>query len=153
MQKHIHNVFMQKAILEAKKATIKNEIPVGAIITKKNKIIARGYNQVIKTHDATSHAEIISLRQACKKLKNYRLLNCSIYITLEPCLMCLGALLNARIKYIYFGTSKTSINYIHSKKLLKMLSFVNYNVQIKSGFLKKDCSEVIKNFFKHKRKN
>ena len=96
-------IFMQEAITLAKQAEIEGEVPVGALVTLEGKVIGRGYNQMIQNSDPTSHAEIIALREAALKLNNYRLVNCNLYVTLEPCLMCLGALVHARIRRLVYG--------------------------------------------------
>lgn len=145
--------FMQQALKCAQKAYCKDEVPVGAVIVKNNKIIAKGYNKNITLTDTTAHAEIIALRKACKKLKNYRLNDCSIYVTIEPCSMCTGALIHARIKNIYFGAKdiKTGacgsvFNIASSKKL-------NHNINVIGGLLEQDCAKIIRKFFKNKREN
>ena len=144
--------FMQQALKCAQKAYCKDEVPVGAVIVENNKIIARGYNKSITLNDTTAHAEIIALRKACKKLNNYRLNDCSIYVTIEPCSMCAGALVHARIKNIYFGAKdvKTGacgsvFNIVNSNKL-------NHNINVIGGLLEQDCAKIIKEFFKNKRK-
>jgi len=95
--------FMQEALKCAKKAFLFQEVPVGALIVKDGKIISKGYNKSVKSSDTTAHAEIIAIRKACKKLKNYRLNGCTIYVTIEPCAMCAGALIWARVNRIVFG--------------------------------------------------
>ena len=143
--------FMQQALKCAQKAYEKDEVPVGAIIVKNNKIISKGYNKNITLKDTTAHAEIIAIRKACKKLNNYRLNDCSIYVTIEPCSMCAGALVHARIKNIYFGAQDTKtgscgsiFNRANSNKL-------NHNINIFGGLLEQDCARIIKQFFKNKR--
>ena len=102
--------YMEEAIKQAKKAYKKNEVPIGAIIVKNNKIIAKSYNMVEKYKDATKHAEIIAINKASKKLKNWRLIDCDLYVTLEPCQMCSGAINASRIKNVYYMISKTNKN-------------------------------------------
>ncbi|MDR2436472.1 MAG: tRNA adenosine(34) deaminase TadA [Endomicrobium sp.] len=147
--------FMTRALKEAYKAKKLCEVPVGAVITLNNKIIARGFNKCIIVSDPTAHAEIVALRKAAKKLKNYRLNNCSIYVTIEPCSMCAGALVNARIKRIVFGaydvksgTCKSTFKIAKSKKLNHRINFDGG----KERYLSKECAEVIKSFFKERRK-
>lgn len=145
---------MLQAIKEARKAIKANEIPVGAIITKNKEIIAKGFNKCISLCDPTAHAENIVLRNAGKKLKNYRLNNCSIYVTMEPCIMCIGALINARIKKIIFGTfDKKNIvhKFMYNEKIYK--SF-NHKIEIicaDNHHINMICSNILKDFFKKKR--
>ncbi len=142
--------FMRQALKEAEKARDIDEVPVGAVIVKDGKIIARGHNKSITSTDCTAHAEIVALRRACKKLNNYRLTDCSIYVTIEPCTMCMGALIHARIKKLYFGAydEKTgacgSVFDINEKKL-------NHKIIIKIGLLSQECSTILRTFFKRKR--
>ncbi|WP_343153109.1 tRNA adenosine(34) deaminase TadA [Buchnera aphidicola] len=125
----------------------KEEIPVGAILVLDNKIIGKGYNSSIKKNDPTAHAEIIALRLGSKKIKNYRLLNTTLYVTLEPCIMCLGAIIHSRVERLVFGAK--------SKKLIN-LKYINYYkkkfVQIKNINLQNKCATILKNFFHKKRK-
>ncbi len=151
LKEKIETRYMRSALSEAIKALKKNEVPVGAIIVSGDKIISRAHNQPISSNDPTAHAEIIALRKAAHQLKNYRLNGCEIYVTKEPCVMCAGALVHARIKKINFGCyDKKSgacgsvFNVAHNKKL-------NHRVEIAGGILEKDCRELIQNFFKSKR--
>lgn len=144
--------FMRQALKCAQKAAEKDEVPIGAVIVKDDKIIARGYNKSITLKDTTAHAEIVALRKACKKSNNYRLTDVSVYVTVEPCAMCMGALILARIKNLYFGTKDIkagacgSVLNIQEKKL-------NHKINVQSGLLQKECATIIKEFFKNKRKN
>jgi tRNA(adenine34) deaminase len=145
--------FMFQALKEAYKAKEAQEVPVGAVVVKNEKIIARGFNRCISSSDPTAHAENVAMRKAAKKLRNYRLNNCSIYVTIEPCLMCTGALINARIKKIIFGAfdkkagaCKSTYNIAESKNL-------NHKIEITGGkekYLSAACADIIKNFFKKK---
>jgi tRNA(adenine34) deaminase len=143
--------FMQEALKEAEKARGKGEVPVGAVIVKGNKIIAKGFNRCIIDKDPTAHAEIVALRKAAKKAGNYRLNGHSVYVTIEPCAMCAGALVNARIEKIFFGAydkkagaCKSVFKVANNKKL-------NHRIEFKSGVLKEECAEIIKKFFENKR--
>ena len=107
--------FMEQALKCAKKAFAYDEVPVGAVIVKDNKIIAKGYNKSIKAKDTSAHAEIVAIRKACKKLNNYRLTDCDIYVTVEPCLMCVGALVWARVRKIFFGAYDIKAGAVQSK--------------------------------------
>lgn len=135
----MNNVFMQAAINEAKKAFKKGEVPIGAVIVKNNKIIAKAHNLVEIKNNALCHAEIIAIKKASKKLKNWRLSDCDLYVTLEPCDMCTGAIKNARINKVYYATKKIQEN---SKKQDDYVCLNNYTVQ---------CLELIQTFFKNRR--
>jgi len=144
--------FMQQALKCAQKAYEKDEVPVGAVIVKDNKIISKGYNKSITSKDTTAHAEIIAIRKACKKLNNYRLNDCSVYVTIEPCSMCAGALVHARIKTIYFGAKDTKTGACGSVFNIANSNKLNHNINIFGGLLEQDCAKIIKQFFKNKRK-
>jgi tRNA(adenine34) deaminase len=125
---------MRLAIKEAKKAQNLGEVPVGAVIIKDGKaVVAKGFNRCIIDNDPTAHAEIVVLRKAAKKLNNYRLTGCEIYVTVKPCAMCMAALKNARISKLFYGAPQ-------AKK-------TNSKMKIKSGILKTECAEIIQNFF------
>ena len=143
--------FMKEALKEAKKAYDKDEIPVGAVIVKDNKIIARAHNLKEGKNNAICHAEILAIQKACKKLGSWRLLDCEMYVTLEPCSMCAGALINSRIRKIYIGTSDEKTGACGSKlNLLKDFKF-NHNVEIEQYILKDECEKILKDFFKNLR--
>ncbi len=143
--------FMKEALKEAKKAYDKDEIPVGAVIVKDNKIIARAHNLKEGKNNAICHAEILAIQKACKKLGSWRLLDCEMYVTLEPCSMCAGALINSRIKKIYIGTNDEKTGACGSKlNLLKDFKF-NHNVEIEQYILKDECEKILKDFFKNLR--
>lgn len=139
---------MLEALKEAKKAYKKEEIPVGAIIVKDNIIIARAHNLKESKFDTTKHAEIIAIQKASKKLKSWRLTDCEMYITLEPCSMCAGAIINSRIKKVYIGTMDPKTGACGSVlNLLQDYPF-NHQVDVESGILQKDCENILKDFFK-----
>jgi tRNA(adenine34) deaminase len=144
--------FMQQALKCAKTAQEKDEVPIGAVIVKDNKIIAKGYNKSITLKDTTAHAEIIAIRKACKRLNNYRLNDCSIYVTIEPCSMCMGALILARIKNLYFGAKDIKAGACGSILDISKAK-TNHKIKIYGGLLEQDCAKIIKEFFKNKRKN
>ncbi len=145
--------FMKQALKCAQKAYDKDEVPIGAVIIKNDKIIAKGYNKNITLTDTTAHAEIIALRRACKKLNNYRLNDCSIYVTIEPCSMCTGALVHARIKNIYFGAKDIKAGACGSLFNIANSNKLNHNINVAGGLLEQDCAKIIRKFFKNKRKN
>ena len=144
--------FMKQALKEAEKAYQKLEIPVGAVIVKDGKIIARGYNQKEEKIDTTKHAEIIAIQKASKKLKTWRLNECEMYVTLEPCPMCAGALINSRIKKVHIGTMDEKTGAVGSKlNLLEDFTF-NTKVEVEKGIMQKECETILKEFFKELRK-
>ena len=145
--------FMKQALKEAEKAYKKLEVPVGAVIVKDGKIIARGYNQKETKKDTTKHAEIIAIQKASKKLGSWRLIDCEMYVTLEPCSMCAGAIINSRLKKIYIGTRDEKTGAVGSVlNLLEDYKF-NHKVEIESGIMQKECEKILKDFFKELRKN
>ena len=145
--------FMKQALKEAEKEYKKLEVHVGAIIVKDGKIIARGYNQKETKKDTTKHAEIIAIQKASKKLGSWRLIDCEMYVTLEPCSMCAGAIINSRIKKIYIGTMDQKTGAVGSVlNLLEDYKF-NHKVEIESGIMQKECEKILKDFFKELRKS
>lgn len=143
--------FMKEALKEAKKAYKKEEIPVGAVIIKDGEIIARAHNLKESKNSSTAHAEILAIEKANKKLKAWRLENCEMYITLEPCMMCMGAIINSRIKKIYIGTMDPKTGACESVIDIRNYKF-NHVVQIEKGILKEECEYILKDFFKMLRK-
>ncbi len=141
---------MVEAYKQAIKAKEQGEIPIGAVIVYNNKIISRAYNKREKSQNATHHAEILAINKACKKLKSWRLEDCEIYVTLEPCIMCYGAIINARIKKLYYG-AKDNKGRIDKSLLFSKNNSLNHNLEIKGGILEKKCSEILINFFKEVR--
>lgn len=140
--------FMMQALKEAKKAYDKLEVPVGAVIVKDGKIIARAYNQKEYKNDTTNHAEILAIKKASKKLESWRLLDCDMYVTLEPCSMCAGALIQSRLRKVYIGAMDYKTGACGSVlNLLQDYKF-NHNVEVESGVLQNECEELLKNFFK-----
>ena len=143
--------FMKEALKEAKKAYDKLEIPVGAVIIKDGKIIARAHNQKETKFDTTKHAEILAIQKASKKLNSWRLLDCEMYVTLEPCSMCAGAIINSRIKKVYIGTSDEKTGAVGSVLNLFDYKF-NNKVEYEKGIMAKECEDILKQFFKELRK-
>ena len=139
--------YMQIAIKEAKKAAKRGDVPVGAVIVYKDKIIAKAHNKKQLRKNSLKHAELLVINKACKKLKTWHLDECTIYVTLEPCMMCTGAIVESRIKNIYYATKSDkygSLNKITKKNKTKM--------QIDEGICKEESIDILKNFFKEKRK-
>ena len=143
--------FMRQAIKLAKKGRELNEVPVGAIVTFKGEIVGEGYNKCIQNHDPTGHAEVIAMRAAAKHIGNYRLNECNLYVTLEPCLMCLGACVHARISKLIYGADDHKIGAVKSSQGQINSTKLNHKFQIVSGILKDECAEVLSSFFKQKR--
>ncbi len=144
-------IFMKKAIQEAKKAYNKLEVPVGCIIVKNGEIIAKAHNLKETKKDTTKHAEIIAIQKASKKLDSWRLIDCEMYVTLEPCPMCAGAIINSRIKKIYIGAKDEKTGAVGSVlNLLEDYTF-NHKVQIENGILENECQKILKDFFKELR--
>jgi len=144
--------FMQRALELARKAESHDEVPVGAVIVLNDKIVGEGYNQPITSNDPTAHAEIVALRAAAKALDNYRLIDTTMYVTLEPCSMCAGALVHARVKRIVIGAKDprtgaagSVFNILNSEKL-------NHQLEVEQGLLEEECGALLSNFFRNKRK-
>jgi tRNA(adenine34) deaminase len=144
---------MYAALQEAQKAFDDDEVPVGAVVVHKNRIIGRGYNQVEKLKDATAHAEMIAITSASNNMQNWRLNECSIYVTLEPCTMCTGALLASRINELFFAASDIKFGACGSIHNLAENSKTNHTIKVYSGVLAKESEELLKSFFNKKRLN
>lgn len=144
--------FMKLALELAKKAELKNEVPVGALVVRDGKIIGRGMNTSISDYDPTSHAEINAIREAAKAIKNYRLKDCSIYVTLEPCAMCVGAIQHARIEKIIYGAPDPKTGACGSMIDLISVKEINHHAEALGGILEKECGQILKDFFLSKRK-
>ena len=144
--------YMIQALKEAEKAYKKLEVPVGAVIVKDGEIIARAHNQKETKIDTTKHAEILAIQKASKKLKSWRLIDCEMYVTLEPCTMCAGAIINSRIKKIYIGAMDEKTGAAGSVlNLFKDYKF-NHKVEVETNILKLECETILKQFFKELRK-
>ena len=150
---NIDEKWMKIAMDEANLAMNEEEIPVGAVLIQNNKLIARSHNQPIKNNDPTAHAEIQLLRKAGVQQKNYRLIGSTIYVTLEPCTMCFGAMVHARIERIVFGASDFKTGVCGSCINLNKENFFNHKISITGGVLENESSELLKLFFKTRRDN
>ena len=144
--------FMRAAIKEALKARLKDEVPIGAVIVLDDKIVARGYNFTENSQIATRHAEIVAIEKACKKLKSWRLDGAEIYVTLEPCAMCAGAIANARIKKVIFGAYEPKSGCASSKYPVLTDSGLNHSAEFVGGVEENECSTLLKEYFKRKRR-
>ena len=144
--------FMKEALKEAKKAYNKLEVPIGAVIVKDGKIISRAHNLKETKKDTTKHAEILAIEKASKKLQAWRLLDCEMYVTLEPCSMCAGAMINARIKKLYIGALDEKTGAAGSVfNLFEDYKF-NHDVKVEQGIMKEECEKILKDFFRDLRK-
>lgn len=152
MDIHKHELFMQKAIEEAIKAQKIREVPIGAVIVRNDNIISTGYNKRETQQNALLHAEIEAINKACKELGSWRLIDCELYVTLEPCAMCAGAIINSRIKKLIFGAKDHKAGSCGSVINLFELRY-NHRPEIVSGILQKKCGNLLSNFFENLRKN
>jgi tRNA(adenine34) deaminase len=143
--------FMLLAINEAKRARDCNEVPVGAVVVKDNSVIGTGFNSVIQDHSVTSHAEIHALNSASKAMRNYRLLNCDLYVTLEPCHMCAKAIVDARIRNVYFATLEPKNGSLVSQDNFFDKRHLNHKVNFSYGLMEEEASHLLKSFFKSRR--
>lgn len=143
--------FMEIAIQEAQKAKENGEVPIGAVITKNGELIAKAANQTRQTNDPTAHAEIIVIRKAAQIIKNQRLNECDMYVTLEPCTMCAGAISNARIRRLYYGTKDEKGGGVESGVQFFNSQTCTHKPEIYSGFKQQEIEEMLKEFFRQKR--
>jgi tRNA(adenine34) deaminase len=151
MIKDKNKFFMQEAYAQAKKALALDEIPIGAVVVLDDNIIGRGFNQSIHKSDSTAHAEIIAIQKAGEKINNYRLVDCDLFVTLEPCLMCLGAILHARIRNVYFAASDIKTGACGGLIDLTINNSLNHHCNFHKGILSKESTDLIQNFFQEKR--
>ena len=143
-------IYMKAALAEAAKARRRGEVPVGAVVVSQGRIVARGRNRMIGATDPTAHAEVVALRLAAKKIGNYRLSGCDLYVTIEPCAMCLGAAVLARIRRLVYGAADPKAGAARSA-LVFPFEKVNHRIEVRSGILAGECGRVLKDFFKEKR--
>ena len=145
------SAFMRQALDLAQQAASIEEVPVGAVVVANGEVIGRGFNCPIDSNDPTAHAEIVAMRDAAKNLGNYRLSGCELYVTIEPCTMCLGAMVHARIKRVIFGALEPRAGAFASNPMLMDADHFNHKIEWSGGVLEQDCSELIKEFFKGRR--
>ena len=148
----IDEIYMSEALKEAVEAFEKDEVPVGAVIVHDGRIIARAHNQIVMLKDPTAHAEMIAITQAAAHLKSERLLDCSIYATIEPCSMCAGALVLARVKRIIYGAKDPKTGACGSVFKIANSKKLNHRIKVTGGVLAKDCGSLLSEFFRKKRK-
>jgi tRNA(adenine34) deaminase len=145
--------FMKKAIAQAKKAYSLGEVPIGCVIVNNGRVIASGYNRRTTDAQTLAHAELIAIRKACRKLGDWRLEGCSMYVTLEPCQMCAGALVQSRIDKVFVGAMNPKAGCAGSVINLLNISAFNHQVELTTGILEEECSSMLKTFFKELRSN
>lgn len=148
----IHTQFMQVALDLAKQAAINGEVPVGAIVVKDGEVIGRGSNAPISLSDPSAHAEIQALRDAANTINNYRLIDCTLYVTLEPCVMCTGAIQHARIAKLVYGASDPKTGACGSVVNLMAENKLNHHTEVFGGVMAKECGNLLSAFFKERRK-
>ena len=147
----MHDTFMRQALELARIAASQGEVPVGAVVVLDDRVIGRGHNSPISQNDPTAHAEILALREAVHTLGNYRLENATLYVTVEPCVMCAGALVAARVQRLVFGTRDLRFGGVRSKFRLADSEILNHRVEIVEGVLASDCVELLQTFFDTRR--
>ncbi|MDB5802203.1 MAG: tRNA adenosine(34) deaminase TadA [Rhodocyclales bacterium] len=143
--------FMREALVLAREAGSLDEVPVGAVVVCEGKIVGRGFNQPILSHDPTAHAEVMALRDAARNLANYRLPGCELYVTLEPCMMCSGAIMHARIGRVIFGARDAKTGVAGSVLDLYAESRLNHHAAVEGGVLAEECGSLLSSFFAAKR--
>lgn len=143
--------YMTRALDLAKQGQALGEVPVGAIIVKDGEIIGEGFNQPISSHDPTAHAEIVALRDAASRIENYRLIDCTLYVTIEPCTMCAGSLIHARIKRLVFGAAEPKAGVVGSNDNVLLLPHFNHTIDVVAGVLADECSVLMSDFFAARR--
>lgn len=146
-----HEHWMEQALLLASEAAKKGEVPVGAVVVLDNEIVGRGSNGPIYGCDPTAHAEIIALRDAAQRIQNYRLVDTSIYVTIEPCTMCLGAMVHARVKSLFYGAPERKSGVVDSNAQLHTADWLNHKLDVSGGYLEERCSQMISEFFAARR--
>ena len=151
MQAELDHQFMQQALDQAKLAAMAGEVPVGAVLVKDGKIISRGFNQPISNSDPSAHAEMIALRSATQLESNYRLPGTTLYVTLEPCIMCAGAMLHARVERVVFGAADPKTGAAGSVLNVFSEKQINHQTQVEGGIMDDECGQVLRDFFKGRR--
>jgi len=146
-----HHVYMRAALALADEGARAGEVPIGAVVVVGGVVVGRGYNQPIGTHDPTAHAEIVALRQAAAVVGNYRLVDAVLYVTVEPCLMCVGATVHARVKTVVYGTSEPKTGAVESQQRGYEQPGLNHSITVVSGVLARECSDRLTTFFRQRR--
>jgi tRNA(adenine34) deaminase len=150
-KENLDGFWMREAMIEAQKAWDRDEVPVGAIVVREGEIVGRGFNQPISGCNPVAHAEVMALQDAARKIGNYRLVDCELFVTLEPCTMCAGAIIHSRVKRVIFGALEPKAGALVSQSQVLEMPCMNYQVAMTSGVLEQECSEMISAFFKARR--
>ena len=151
MQAELDRQFMQQALEQAELAAIAGEVPVGAVLVRDGQVIAKGFNQPISNHDPSAHAEMMALRVAAQAELNYRLPGTTLYVTLEPCIMCAGAMLHARVGRVVFGAADPKTGAAGSVLNVFAEKQINHQTQVEGGMMGDECGQVLRDFFKGRR--
>ncbi len=151
-QESLDVFWMQHALELAKRAESEGEVPVGAVVVLDDEVIGEGWNSPIIDHDPTAHAEIIALRNASKKINNYRLLNSTLYVTLEPCIMCSGAIIHSRVKRVVYGAFDPKAGAEQSAFSILGTDCLNHKVEVTHGVMAAECGQILTDFFRKRRK-
>ncbi len=151
MDPAIAEMWMREALVEAQKAEAEGEVPVGAILLLNERVIGRGHNSPIRMHDPTAHAEILALRQGARNCANYRLPGSILVVTIEPCVMCVGAMIQARVDEIIYGAADPKAGAVRSCFQLADASQLNHSIRVTSGVLESECGSLLKSFFASRR--
>ena len=151
MQAELDRQFMQQALDQAKLAAIAGEVPVGAVLVRDGKVISTGFNQPITNSDPSAHAEMMAIRAAAQDEANYRLPGTTLYVTLEPCTMCAGAMLHARVDRVVFGASDPKTGAAGSVLNVFSEKQINHQTQVEGGIMSEECGQILRNFFKERR--
>jgi tRNA(adenine34) deaminase len=146
-----HDTCMRAALDEARQAFEAGEVPVGAVVVLNGEIVGRGFNQPIHANDPTAHAEVVALRAAARALGNYRLVGTTLYVTIEPCLMCVGAMVHARVGTLVFGAAEPKAGAVVSSCQAHELPSLNHRIEVVSGVLDEECRAIIQEFFRNRR--
>lgn len=145
--------WMQRALHLAERGASQGEVPVGAVVVLDGNVVGEGWNQPIGCSDPTAHAEVVALRQAAATMNNYRLPGASLYVTLEPCTMCVGALIHARVQRLVYGTAEPKAGAVHSQARLLEQDFYNHRLSVSRGVLEQQCRDQLTDFFRQRRAN
>jgi tRNA(adenine34) deaminase len=143
--------FMRRALREAQRALEEEEVPVGAVVVREGRIVARAHNRPLHLNDPSAHAEILALRRAARKLANYRLTGCTLYVTIEPCAMCAGAIVQARLRRVVFGASDPKAGASGSALTVLNHPKLNHQAEVSGGLLADDCAAILRKFFRRRR--
>jgi tRNA(adenine34) deaminase len=147
----MHERFMREALVLAEAARAAGEVPVGAVVVMGDEVIGRGFNEPIRSQDPTAHAEIVALRDAARRMGNYRLTGATMYVTVEPCMMCVGALVHARVGTLVFGTTEPKAGAVESTGRFHEHSALNHRMTVVSGVLAPECRNIVRAFFQDRR--